>query len=95
MSTLHTLSKAPSSGLLETCLDIIQTGDAVLFLEDGVYHCQQPTALLKIEGVKFYCLREDLIARGLSDRKLGAIETVNTQGFVDLCVHHDGIVNWF
>jgi tRNA 2-thiouridine synthesizing protein B len=95
MSTLHTISKAPSFGLLETCLDIIQSGDAVLLLEDGVYHCQQRTALIKTAGVKFYCLREDLIARGLSDRKLDAIETVNTQGFVDLCVQHDGIVNWF
>jgi tRNA 2-thiouridine synthesizing protein B len=95
MSTLHTLSKAPSFGLLNTCLSIIQTGDAVLLIEDGVYHCQQPAQLLKKAGVKFYCLREDLIARGLIDRKLGAIETVSTQGFVDLCVSHDGIVNWF
>lgn len=95
MSTLHTLSKAPSFGLLETCLNIIQAGDAVLLIEDGVYHCQQPTALSNMAGIKFYCLREDLIARGLGERKLDEIETVNTQGFVDLCVRHDGIVNWF
>lgn len=95
MSTLHTLSKAPSFGLLETCLSIIQAGDAVLFIEDGVYHCQQLEQLLDKAEIKYYCLREDLIARGLIDRKLGAIETVNTQGFVDLCVRHDGVVNWF
>lgn len=95
MSTLHTVSKAPSFKLLETCLSIIQAGDAIIFIEDGVYHCRQPTVVLENTEIKFYCLREDLIARGLIDRKLGAIETVNTHGFVDLCARHDGIVNWF
>ena len=95
MSNLHTLSKAPSVSLLDTCLSIIQAGDAVLFIEDGVYHCQQSTELLGNSEVKFYCLREDLIARGLIVRNLDVIATVNTQGFVDLCVQHDGIVNWF
>lgn len=95
MSTLHTLSKTPSTGLLQSCLSVAQPGDAILFIEDGVYHSQESRVQLANHEFKFYCLREDLIARGLIDRRLGTAETVNTQGFVELCVEHDSIVNWF
>lgn len=95
MSTLHTVSKPPSSGLLSDCLSVALPGDAILLIEDGVYCTQQPASLSHRSEIKVYCLREDLIARGLGERKLGTVETVNTAGFVDLCAEHRNCLNWF
>lgn len=95
MSTLHTVSKPPSTGLIGECLSLAAPGDAILLIEDGVYCTEQPDFLDQYSGIKIYCLREDLIARGLGDRKLGTVETVNTAGFVDLCTEHKNCHNWF
>ena len=39
MSTLHTISKSPKSQLLSECLPLVNKGDGILFIEDGVYYC--------------------------------------------------------
>lgn len=95
MSTLFTISKAPSSGLLENCLSVTRPGDAILFIEDGVYYCQTAMQLSVSSDVKMYCLKEDITARGLGDRKTESVETASIDDFVTLSVHHDKTVSWF
>jgi len=96
MSILHTISKPPSSGLLESCLPLLKAGDCVLFIEDGVFHCINSNQLVDGNlGVKFCALTEDLEARGLRNRVTPLFSVTNTPGFVELCVRFDKIVNWF
>ena len=45
MSSLHTINRSPDSNLLESCIKVVSAGDAILFIEDGVYHCTSPINL--------------------------------------------------
>ncbi len=96
MTTLHTISKSPASDLWVRVEDLLQGGDAVLFIEDGVYHCiNNDINLSEKSGVKIYALAEDVIARGLKNRVLAHVNLADTAGFVDLCVRFDKVLNWF
>ncbi|MFK7863973.1 MAG: sulfurtransferase complex subunit TusB [Pseudohongiellaceae bacterium] len=95
MSTLHTVNKSPAEGLIQECLKLTSPGDALLLIEDGVYCIQLAETLFSKKEIKVYCLRDDLVARGLHDKKLSEIETVNMSDFVDLCVSHNRCMNWF
>ena len=96
MTTLHTISKSPSSGLLETCTPILKAGDCVLFIEDGVYHCLNSSQLFDAKnGIKYLALSEDAEARGLKNKLNPLLNTVDTAGYVELCVRFDKVVNWF
>mgnify|MGYP000499359980 CR=1 FL=1 len=100
MSCLHTINRSPKSGLLESCLSVIQKGDAILFIEDGVYHCTDTlapklTRQTLDNSVHLYALREDLIARALLLRIPDYITTANYQRFVELSCEHDKVVSWF
>jgi sulfur relay protein TusB/DsrH len=75
---------------------VLRPGDAILFIEDGIYHCVQPGLLDKISSnIGLYGQREDLVARGLLDKLETPVETVSYAKFVELCVRHDKIVSWF
>lgn len=96
MTTLHTISKAPAAGLLETCQPLLKAGDCVLFTEDGVYHCIAENQLFETKnGVKCCALLEDTEARGLKNRLNPAVNLLDTAGYVELCVRFDKVVNWF
>ncbi len=96
MSCLHTINKAPSAQLLESCCNCLKKGDAVLFIEDGIYHVLESSLLSSIPaGVALFSLREDIAARGLSDKCDPMVEIVGYRNFVELCVEHDKIVSWF
>lgn len=96
MSCLHTISKAPSSGLLRRCLPLLGGRDGLLFIEDGVYHCIDPELIDRIaSGVAVYGLRDDLLARGQMDRCVERVKTASRRRFVELCCDHDKVVNWF
>lgn len=96
MSTLHTIARSPHSKLLASCLQLLGQKDAILFIEDGVFHCLQADCLASVpETCKLFALREDLAARGLQDKKQGVVESVSTRTFVDLCCRYDKVVNWF
>ena len=61
MSCLHTISRSPDSKLLGSCLKVINDDDAILFIEDGVYHCLSLIDLPAIiDTVKIYGLREGM-----------------------------------
>lgn len=96
MSCLHTINKSPDSKLLESCLQVINADDAILFIEDGVYHCASPISLPTIiETVKVYGLREDMLARAMLSRTMDRVEVIDTARFVELSCEHDKVVSWF
>ncbi len=96
MSSLHTINRSPYRGLLEICASLLHQGDAVLFIEDGVYHCmeQGPWPDLAAD-VKVYSLKEDMCARGIQDRNSTSAELINYKQFVELCCEYDKTVSWF
>lgn len=96
MSTLHTISKGQDSKLLQSCLSVIGEGDAILFIEDGVYHCNSASGLSRIEtGIEVYGLREDMIARATLSLTDDRVEIIDSAHFVQLCCDYDKVVNWF
>ncbi|GJM12969.1 MAG: multidrug MFS transporter [Pseudohongiella sp.] len=96
MSCLHTINKSSDSKLLESCLNVIAAGDAILFLEDGVYHCNSANTIRSIgEKVKVYGLREDILARATLAKLDSKVEVVDNAKFVELCCEHAKVVSWF
>ena len=96
MSILHTVSQSPKSKLLESCLNAISDGDAILFIEDGVYYCHREYLREKVpDAVTCFGFREDLMARGLQINEGSRIERVGYRKFVQLCTKYDKVVSWF
>ncbi|MDA0281381.1 MAG: sulfurtransferase complex subunit TusB [Proteobacteria bacterium] len=96
MSCLHTINRSPDSKLLESCLKVINADDAILFIEDGVYHCFSLSNLPSIiETVKLYGLREDMLARATLSKTMDRVEVIDTARFVELSCEHDKVVSWF
>ncbi len=96
MSSLHTINRSPDSNLLESCIKVVSAGDAILFIEDGVYHCILLTNLPTIaETVRVYGLREDMLARATLSKTMDRVEAIDTARFVGLCCEHDKVVSWF
>lgn len=96
MNILHTVSQSPKSRLLESCLNIVSDGDAILFIEDGVYYCKREDLLEQITNtVKCFGLKEDLIARGLQIKGESTVENASYRKFVELCVNYDKVISWF
>jgi len=96
---LHTVNKSPfETSTMETCFRFLESGDPVLFLEDGVYAVHSDNkfssvieSLLKKNPV--FALRPDLDARGISVITEG-VERVDYEGFVDLVEKHQ-VNSWF
>ena len=86
MSTLHIISASPfSTGVLQRCLNVCAPGDAILFIQNGVYIVQNPGLLtgedwkdegLTDRGTEVYVLTEDLDARGLTVGQRGVYPPV-------------------
>jgi len=102
MAILHTVNKSPfSHNTLQSCLAVLQTGDTLLLIEDGIYGCL-PTAAtfeelqrLHANGVKLRVLKEDLEARGCSDQIDELFETADYNQFVELCTQHQSVQSWY
>ncbi len=96
MSSLHTISRSPDSSLLDTCLTVINDGDALLFIEDGAYHATSQDLLATIcSSIQVYALREDILARALLMKIHDRVECVDFQRFVELSCEHDKVISWF
>ena len=96
---LHTINKSPfRDNTLADCLRLCSPGDAVLFIEDGVYAAQQHTRIdLMIElhsQIDFFALQPDLEARGLSTQN-STISSVNDADFVELTVKYNKVQSWY
>ncbi|NKB31742.1 MAG: sulfurtransferase complex subunit TusB [Pseudomonadales bacterium] len=96
MSSLHTISRSPRSQLLESCLASISDDDAILFIEDGVYHCANQDLLSKIPAkINCFGLKEDISARGLKVAEESSLDIANYRKFVELCTQYDKVISWF
>jgi sulfur relay protein TusB/DsrH len=96
MTILHTISVGPSSKLLESCLSVARENDALLFIEDGVYYSSELASESSIpKHLLLFTLEEDLVARGLQHSILNEFETINYRKFVELCILHEKVINWF
>lgn len=96
---LHIVNRSPfSSGTLESCLATATGGD-VLLIEDAVYAATAGNAyegkLLDAMGrFKISVLRPDLEARGLGDRLVEGVSSVDYAGFVELTVNNKNCQSW-
>jgi len=96
---LHIVNKSPlECNSLDSCLRIAQSG-AILLIEDGVYAAtrgNEVEAKLRdaLSRCKVYALAPDLDARGMQDRVMEGISTVDYGGFVDLVAEHKNCQSW-
>lgn len=95
---LHIINKSPFD---RPALDsALTTGSgAILLIEDGVYAAIKSSAEeSKIKAAmgkfKFYALSHDLEARGVADRMIDGIVTVDYAGFVDLVAENKTCQSW-
>ncbi len=99
MSILHTVNKSPfQKSDLESCLAHVNTNDAVLMIEDGVYGAMSGTkfsVLTSNSDADIYCLKADLDARGIEPDKLtDGVKLIDYDGFVDLVAQNDAVNSW-
>ncbi|MDZ4202365.1 MAG: sulfurtransferase complex subunit TusB [Gallionella sp.] len=96
---LHIINKSPlSSSTLDSCLRVAVSGD-ILLTEDAVYAATSGNShegkLREALGrFKIYVLLPDLEARGLADRLIEGVSTVDYGGFVDLAASNNACQSW-
>ena len=96
---LHIINKSPlSNGSFETCLRVAEGGE-ILLIEDAVYAATKGGALeAKVREAlgrfKIHVLMPDLEARGLADRLVDGISSVDYGGFVDLVAGNKNCQSW-
>ncbi|MFW2440103.1 MAG: sulfurtransferase complex subunit TusB [Arenicellales bacterium] len=101
MSTLHTINKSPfDRNSLDSCLRVISDGDAILFIEDGVYAATAGNSFANAvkaaeNSHSVYVLGPDLSARGMKeDGIVEGVKVVDYEGFVDLVTEYDKVNSW-
>jgi tRNA 2-thiouridine synthesizing protein B len=96
---LHIINKSGlSDGSLETCLRVTESGE-VLLIEDAVYAATKGNLLeakvREAQGrLKINVLMPDLEARGLADRLMDGVSSVDYGGFVDLVAGNKNCQSW-
>lgn len=97
---LHIINKSPfQTSTFESCLRMAQPGHAVLLIEDGIYAATSGSgteARVREAGsrLKFYALKPDTEARGMTSRVLDGVTLVDYGGFVDLVTEHSSSHSW-
>lgn len=91
---LHTVNKSPfQNGTLESCLRFVNSGDALLLLEDGVYGATTGTSAAPLvesalgKGIEVFALSADLKARAL-ENLIAGVKVTDYLGFVELVEKH-------
>ncbi len=96
---LHILNKSPlEKSSLDTVLRLAKSG-ALLLIEDAVYaatrnNAAEPKLRQAMDRMKVYALMPDLQARGVADRLIDGVVTVDYEGFVDLVAEHPTCQSW-
>ncbi|MDE2416780.1 MAG: sulfurtransferase complex subunit TusB [Burkholderiales bacterium] len=97
---LHIINKSPfQTSTLTSCLRMAQAGHTVLLIEDGIYAA---TAGSSTEGqvreassrLKFYALKPDTEARGMTAKLIDGVTLVDYGGFVDLVAGYSTSHSW-
>ena len=97
---LHIVNKSPAErNTLDSCLRVAQEGGAILLIEDAVYAAtrgNEGESRLRdaLSRFKIYALAPDLEARGMQDRVMEGVATVDYGGFVDLVAEHKNCQSW-
>ncbi len=96
---LHIVNKSPLSNVtLDSCLNTATGGD-ILLIEDAVYAATRGNVaegrLREAMGrLKIYVLMPDLEARGMGDRLIEGVSSVDYGGFVDLVSNNKTCQSW-
>jgi tRNA 2-thiouridine synthesizing protein B len=96
---LHIVNKSPLAGVaLDAALRVANSG-ALLLIEDAVYAATRGNAAAaKIAKAcaerPVYALLPDLEARGVADRVVEGVKTVDYAGFVDLVAEFPTCQSW-
>jgi tRNA 2-thiouridine synthesizing protein B len=96
---LHILNKSPlEKPALDTVVRLAKSG-ALLLIEDAVYAATrgnraEPKLREAMARLKVYALMPDLQARGMADRLIDGVATVDYEGFVDLVVEQPNCQSW-
>ena len=96
---LHILNKSPlEKSSLDSVLRLAKSG-ALLLIEDAVYaatrgNAAEPKLREAMARMKVYALAPDLQARGVADRLVDGVATVDFDGFVDLVAEHPTCQSW-
>jgi len=96
---LHIINKSPlTNSALDSCLRVTQSGD-VLLIEDAVYAVTADNAFEArmheaMGRLKVYVLQPDIEARGLADRVIAGVTSVDYGGFVDLVTTNKNCQSW-
>jgi tRNA 2-thiouridine synthesizing protein B len=96
---LHIVNRSPlERNALDSALRIAQSG-SLLLIEDAVYAATRGNAAeAKLRAamgkLKVYALAPDLEARGVADRVIDGVTTVDYGGFVDLVASHPNCQSW-
>ena len=96
---LHILNKSPlETNTLDTVLRLAPAG-ALLLIEDAVYAATQgsaaePKLRQAMSRLKVYALAPDLAARGMADRLIDGVVTVDYDAFVELVVEYPNSQSW-
>ena len=104
MNSLHIVAKAPSAASLADLRAVIDDGDVLIFIEDGVYFARsefpnRPAAGQATQSAPYfshlecYYLAEDLAARGIEPHD--EMQVVDTEGFVALSARLARSVSWY
>ncbi len=99
--TMHIVNKSPHShNALASCLRVIQPGEVVVLIEDGVYAAlataEAGAAIVAApDRVRFFALAADITARDLTERLNPAIEVIDYDGFVQLTEAHYPSQSWY
>ena len=89
---LHVVAQSPfSHTMLQSCLDIMQTGDQLLLMQDAVIAVTTHQWVQQLQDKEIYVLQEDLTARGLTP-KIGI--PIDMTGYVALVVKYNSPLCW-
>ena len=99
---LHIINKSSQErNSLESCLRVASgnSGGAILLIEDAVYAATRGNTAENhlrdaLSRFKIYALAPDLEARGMADRVMEGVTTVDYGGFVDLVAEHKNCQSW-
>ena len=96
---LHIVNKSSlERDTLDSCLRVAN-GGAILLIEDAVYAATRGNAAEgklreALSRFKVYALGPDLDARGMGDRVMEGVATVDYGGFVDLVAEYPTSQSW-
>lgn len=102
MTTLHILNKSPQHAFpASQCRQFYSQGDAILLIEDAVYHALPDTFNKLCKAMAFttpppiYALKDDLDARGIFSSADKDIKVVSYHEFVELTMQHNKTSSWY